>query len=281
MKVLITGSNGYLGTRLFEFLRKRQGIQVFGTYLSGGGGENELSNQFLLDITQEKNVIRVMDAVQPDCVVHAAAIVHGDLANDTSLLREVNINGTKNIIEAARKHNSKILYISTIAALGSGNEYGKSKLEGEKIVQDSFLEYCIVRPSVIIGLSPNRDPSVMFNNILDGVLRGTQVIVDSEWKFQPSWIDHVCEVIAQWLDGKIMDQGPLYPIVPEVKSRFEIAEDILSRFSLHAVPVQNPRYEENELIGQESLIRNNLPIYSYENVLNTIVEQMRVMKGGQ
>lgn len=279
MKVLITGCNGYLGARLFDYLRGHPEMQVFGTYLSGGGGaENEKSNQFLLDITQRDRVMEVIKAVNPDFIIHAAAIVHGDLADDSALLREVNVNGTKHVLDGAKDSRSKFMYISTIAALDTKNPYGKSKLDGEKLVEDSYLDFCILRPSVIIGLSPNRDPSVMFNSILDGVLKGLPVIVDSEWKFQPSWIDHVCEIITLWIRGQIMDNRPIYPIMPETKSRYEIAEDILSRFNLHATPVQNPRYQENELIGEESLKRNNLPTYSYTKVIDEIIGQIQNLK---
>lgn len=280
MKVLITGSNGYVGARLFEMLLKIPDIQVFGTYFSGGGGgEEEPSNQFLLDITQESSVGRVFEAVKPDFVVHTAAIAHGELSNDPRLLSEVNVKGTKNVIESARKYNAKIIFVSSVAALASTSEYGKSKLEGERLVQDSFLDFCIVRPSLIIGMSPNRDPAISFNNILAGALNGDQVVLDSEWKFQPSWIDHVCEVIIAFVLGKILDQGPIYPIMPEVKSRFEIASDILKNFGVEPVAIKNPRYDENELIGQESLIRNNLPLYKYESVIETIVSQIKALKG--
>ncbi len=278
MKVVITGSNGYLGARLFEYFKKNFEGQVYGTYLSGGSGaETEQSNTFLLDITQRENVERVFAAIKPDVVIHSAAIAHGDSSNDSSLLKEVNIKGTENVVEEARKYNSKILYVSTIGAL-TNSEYGKSKLQGEKIVQNSFLEYCIVRPSLIIGISPNRDPAITFNNIVESIKSDVPVILDSEWKFQPSWIDHVTEVIFAWVIGRFTDQGPIYPLVPEVKSRFEVAQDLLSHFDKTATAIENPRYEENELIGQESLVRNNLPVYSYQNIIDIIVKQIKEMK---
>ncbi len=280
MKVLVTGSSGYLGARLVELLRKESGLQIFGTYLSAGqNAELERPNEFLVDISQREQVDRVLEGIQPDIVVHTAGIAHGDLSNDEGMLKLVNVEGTRNIVESSRKYNSKILYVSTIGVLSSGSAYGKSKLEGEKIVQDSFLDYCIIRPSIIIGVSPNRDPGIMFNSLLEAVLRGNEVVIDSEWKFQVSWIDAVCEVIIQWILGKFQDQGPIYPIVPEVKSRYEIAQDILSHFGLTAKPIQNPRYPDNQLIGQESLIRNNLPTYNYQNILTTILQQITQLKG--
>lgn len=277
MNILITGINGYLGARMSELLLKEPDVRVFGTYLSGGGGsgESESSNQFLLDITQEEKVIQVCEAVKPDVVIHTAAIAHGESSLSPDFIRQVNVNGTENVLSGARKHNARFVYISTVAALVPDSDYGASKLDGEKKVQESFLESLIVRPSVIIGHSPNNDPDIMFNNIVNGVLKGESVVVDSEWKFQPSWIDHVCEVVNLWIKKVYTDSGPIYPIIPIVKSRYEIAEDILGRFNKHATAVKNPRYKEDEIIGKESLTRNNLPVYGYEQVIDNITSELK------
>jgi len=81
----------------------------------------------------------------------------------------VNIEGTRNIVEGAKASNSYLAYVSTDYVFsgekGSYREedepdplnfYGKTKLEGEKIVASSGLDYLIARTSVIYGARPAR-----------------------------------------------------------------------------------------------------------------------------
>jgi len=279
MKILITGSNGYLGAKLFADLKSIPEFQVYGTYLSSSGeAESELVNQFLFDVTQEDQAINIFEAVKPDAVIHTAAVAHGEAAEDFLALKNVNVKGTENVVKAAQQHNSRFMYISSVAALSSSTDYGTSKLKGEVFVKNSFLDYTILRPAVIIGFSPNRDPDIMFNNFVESVLQNRELVVDSEWKFQPSFINQISEIVMAWLKEGFTDPGPIYPVVAAVKSRFEIAEDILSHFGLHAKGIANPRYPDNEVIGMESLKRNNLQIYTYNDVLSSILKRLTEIK---
>lgn len=153
MKVLITGLTGQLGHETAGVLRLR-GIPFLGV----GSAE--------LDITDRKQVLRLITDCHPDAVIHCAAYTQVDRAeDDVERCMRVNVEGTRNIAEACRAVGAKMLYISTDYVFpGTGetpwetddltgplNVYGKSKLEGELTVKELLDRWFIVRTSWLIG----------------------------------------------------------------------------------------------------------------------------------
>jgi len=269
MKIFVTGANGYLGAKIFEYLTE-YGYGVVGGYF----GPNSNAALRELDISDRKQTERIITDCAPDVVIHAAAVAHGEDSFDLSLLKKVNIQGTRNVAEAAAKTGAKMIFLSTIGALHNV-PYGRSKLEGEKIVKALSKDYLILRPSVIIGLSPNQEADLTFNRILYAIKTRGFIAEDNKWKFQPSWGDHVCEIIKIWLERGFKDSEPVYPILPEIKTRFEICQDILGQFGLKAEAVNKPRYEQDIVLDTKSLTKNGLPVYDYGTALEKIVAEIK------
>jgi dTDP-4-dehydrorhamnose reductase len=110
MKILLTGSNGMLGSHLAEKL-SQSGHQTWAT----GKGECRLPSHLLhanfiyqnLDITQKDAVDQTINSVQPDVIVHAAAMTQvDDCEQNMSLSYSVNVDGTRNLLESAEEVNS-------------------------------------------------------------------------------------------------------------------------------------------------------------------------------
>jgi dTDP-4-dehydrorhamnose reductase len=270
MNIFITGASGYVGAKVYDYLKKDSALTV-----SGGCFGCAAEDMTQLDITDRQSVAAAFDKFAPDVVIHAAAIAHGDQSSDFGLLEKINVLGTANVAQAAKKHHAKIVYISSVAAELNDSPYGMSKKAGEQEVIKSELSFLILRPSMIIGLSPNRETDITFNRIIKAVKNRQALSEDKSWKFQPTWLDHLCEVTKLWLEGKFQDVKPVYPVVPEVKSRYEICQDILREFDLQANPIDLRRYPDNEEVSQESLVRNNLPTYHYGYVIQDIVEELK------
>ncbi len=271
MKILITGVNGYLGSKLGDYLKKE-----LPEHLIMGCDVQELQKRDYsrLDITNKEEVKNTIKREKPEIIIHTAAVAHGQSSEKTELLEKVNVNGTCNLIDAAKENGSKFVFISSVGAL-TNSPYGQSKIVGEKFLKKSGLKYLILRPCPIIGVSPNTTTNFTFNKIYHAIKEHKPVEEDSVWKFQPSWVNHIAEIIKLWILEKFEDREPIYPIIPEEKSRFEICNDILKKFSLKAKKVDEPRYEESEILTTESLSRNNLPIYEYKYVLSKIVEELK------
>ena len=133
-----------------------------------------------LDITDAGAVDQVIAAQHPDVIVHCAAWTAVDLAEDASNQEKVwaiNVDGTKNIVAAAKKIDAKMVYISTDYVFdGQGtrpwepdderhplNGYGKTKLAGEQAVAGTLDKYFIVRIAWVFGINGKNFIRTMLN----------------------------------------------------------------------------------------------------------------------
>jgi len=126
-----------------------------------------------VEITSKKDVKRVVFACEPDVIVNAAAITNVDACEkERELAWKVNVGGVENIIEAARKNESKIVHLSSdyIFDGKSGpyneddrpeplNYYGKTKLASENALRMSGLSYLIARTIVLYGYAQGVKPN--------------------------------------------------------------------------------------------------------------------------
>ena len=174
-KVLLTGASGTVGlavlNQLYD-LRDKFEITVFDVKTIKS---KKLFKPFHKDVNIiYGNIINENDLVEActnkDTVIHLAAIIP-PLADDLpELARQVNVVGTQNLIRLLEQHspNAFFLYSSSISVYGdrlndplikvndpltpsAGDEYGKTKVLAEEIVQNSKLDWSIFRLSAVMG----------------------------------------------------------------------------------------------------------------------------------
>ena len=157
MKYLITGAQGQLGYDLINELKKRNEFDYYAP------------NMEEMDITNKEVVSNLIEKYNPDVIFHCAAYTAVDKAEENKeICYNVNVNGTKNIVEAAKKCNAKVVYISTDYVFDGTkdgvylpedktnpvNYYGYTKLCGEEAVS-TLEDYLIVRISWVFGINGN------------------------------------------------------------------------------------------------------------------------------
>ncbi|PFM78965.1 dTDP-4-dehydrorhamnose reductase [Bacillus sp. AFS077874] len=157
MKVLVTGYGGQLGYDVVQECEQR-GLNVKGC------------SRKELDITKKESVFSLVDSYKPDVIIHCAAYTAVDKAeDDKENCWNVNVEGTRSLVEAAKKHHSKFIYISTDYVFNGKGEspfsegdqpdpigyYGLTKYEGEKVVQSFIENYFIIRISWVFGVNGN------------------------------------------------------------------------------------------------------------------------------
>lgn len=155
--ILVTGFKGQLG---YDVVLRLQsiGINAIGVDI----------NDF--DITDKNQVENYIKKLKPQSVIHCAAYTAVDKAEEErEKCYAVNVIGTKNIAQACKNVEAKILYISTDYVFdGKGSEphkedetpnplnyYGFTKAEGEKVVKELLDRYFIVRTSWVYGINGN------------------------------------------------------------------------------------------------------------------------------
>lgn len=165
MKYLITGGSGQLGYDIIRELKNRDRFD----FLAPNCSE--------MDITDIKSVEDVILNYKPDVIFHCAAYTAVDKAeDDRDVCYNVNVNGTKNIVDVAKMVGAKVVYISTDYVFDGTkdgiydvnddtnpvNYYGYTKLEGEKEVQ-RLDNYLIVRISWVFGINGKNFIKTMLN----------------------------------------------------------------------------------------------------------------------
>jgi len=169
--VLVTGAGGCIGSWTIALLA-RAGVQVAvfdlnedkrrpGLLMSDAqlAGVRWLTG----DIADTKSVMLAAEASQARAIVHLAALQVPFCKADPIAGARVNVVGTVNVFEAARKHGIKrIAYASSVAALGAIEEdalptlYGAYKYCDEQIArvywQDWALASVGIRPGVVYGV---------------------------------------------------------------------------------------------------------------------------------
>lgn len=172
-RLAITGSSGYLGSKLVEHYRGRHpNIETLGIDIVPPPSESATPHEFVeLDIC-DPEFGEVLRSFAPDAVIHSAFVV-APMRNERKM-RKINVEGCKNVLAAIEKCEvSHFMFVSSTTAFGalpdnpipldeskpvraSAFRYALDKVEDEKIVAE-FAEHnpdmvvSCVRPSIIGG----------------------------------------------------------------------------------------------------------------------------------
>lgn len=154
MKILVTGSQGFVGGHIFKRLENHN---LFGYDLVNG-----------LDIRDKFTLDRLFEQEGFDAVISLAA--RAGVRRGEEFVEEyfsTNVIGLANLIEMAEKYKvKKFIHFSSSSAFGAQKEdqatkedelkkprsvYGITKLAGELLLEKSALPYVIIRPFTLIG----------------------------------------------------------------------------------------------------------------------------------
>ncbi len=196
-----------------------------------------------LDISGKAQVDEAFKTIKPDVVVHAATLTDVDKCElNKELAWKVNVEGTKNIVEAAKTTGSFLIYISTDYVFGGEtgryketdtpnpiNYYGVTKLKAEEIVKTQ-KEYFIARPSVMYGSTPAAGKVNFALWLIENLGKGERVkIVTDQWN-TPTLNTNLAEMTLEVIERKLTG---IYHLCGATRvSRFEFAEQIADVFSL-------------------------------------------------
>ena len=153
MKILLTGKNGQLGYELAQCL------QSAGEVIALDRSEMDIAN-----LAQIRDVIRT---VKPALIVNAAAYTAVDKAeSESALAMRINGEAPEVMAEEARRLGAAMVHYSTDYVFDGCkttpyteddatcpiNEYGRSKLAGERAIQAGEIPYFIFRTSWVYGM---------------------------------------------------------------------------------------------------------------------------------
>lgn len=268
MKVLLIGASSYLGARIYYDLRHV--FSVVGTYSS-----NRLASILIhLDITNTDQIGQVMYQIKPDIIIHSGNIANSRWCEDNpDKAKAINTEATEVIVKHANTLNSSLIYISSFTAAKPTSVYSQSKQISEEIVKDTMDSWLIIRPSLIIGYSPNTKNDRPFNRLLNNIDNNTPAVYDNYWKFYPTYIGHISEVVTYAIQNNFFNYT--VPVaIDELKSRYDIARDILGPYGIKTKPMDSK--DDSPIITQDvSMMRSfGVSPYTYSGVIRRIHEEI-------
>lgn len=166
MRVLVTGSSGFIGSHLTQLLANR-GHQVAGYDKREPDGDFGVDEHITGNILDKQLLTRSLKSI--DVVVHLAAI-HFDYGHEPEEYWEGNETGTQRVLESMDEAGvDKIVFTSTIAIYGDSldraseetepnptSPYGASKMAAERLLHNwvatqSGRSATILRPCAVYG----------------------------------------------------------------------------------------------------------------------------------
>jgi len=165
MKLLVIGGGGQLGSKIIEKAKDR--FDVCATYMTREPPLDP-SKIYRVDKTDREGVATLLKRLKPNVVIDTAALHSVDYCETRKdETWAVNVDGTKNVAEACKKHDAKMVFVSTDYVFDGAkgnyveedppnpiNYYGLSKLEAERVIAQTCENYVIARPSVIYSWVP-------------------------------------------------------------------------------------------------------------------------------
>ena len=179
MKILITGSNGFLGKIIYTYLSNDNIHEIFTLSRSNSDYNFDLTKD---SITFHKKF---------DLVIHCAGFAHIQTAKNSEIdcFFKVNVEGTLNLLSGLSFNQAPkgFILISTVSVYGlivgeninedfslhANNPYGKSKMEAEFVVrkwcEENNIVCTILRLPLVVGFNPPGNLGAMIKGIQKGI----------------------------------------------------------------------------------------------------------------
>jgi len=271
MKILILGANSYVGARIYFELQDIH--EVVGTYHS-----NKISDKLIqLDITSKQGVLDLVNKVKPEVIIHCANNASKKWCDEHPKEAVIlNQDSTSFVVEAANSVDAKLIYISSTAAINPKSLYGETKLASEDLVKKTKNDYLILEPGIVIGFSPKvKKEDGFFSSLMDNLEDNKVVEYENSTQYRPTYIGHLCEVIKEALDKKIWNKV-IQVSIPVLKTKYEMAKDILESFGVSVREVDTPKIDTNSRPQELSELQKfNLPVCIYEEAISKIITEIK------
>ncbi|MGF2159177.1 dTDP-4-dehydrorhamnose reductase [Enterococcus avium] len=275
--ILITGGHGQLGTELRHLLDEKK-LE----YLSTDADQ--------LDITDKEDTYKFITDMKPEIIYHCAAYTAVDKAEDEGkeLDEKINVEGTRNVAEAAKAAGATLIYISTDYVFDGKkkegmyqvddttnplSEYGRTKLLGEKAVQETMDDYYIIRTSWVFGIYGH---NFIYTMQKLAKTHDRLTVVNDQFG-RPTWT----RTLAEFMVFVIEKKAPfgIYHLSNENScSWYEFAKEILKDTDVEVAPVTSEEYPQKATRPQYSIMDLSkakglgFEIPTWQEALNSFLE---------
>lgn len=281
MMILITGSNGQLGTEL-RYLLDERNVE----YVAVDVAEMDITNPDMVD--------EVFAQVKPTLVYHCAAYTAVDAAEDEgkALNQAINVDGTVNIAKACQKYNATLVYISTDYVFDGTKtvgqewletdipdpktEYGRTKRLGEEAVEKYVDQFYIIRTAWVFG---HYGKNFVFTMQNLAKTHPKLTVVNDQYG-RPTWTRTLAEFMCHLTENH-KDYG-YYHLSNDSKedtSWYDFAKEILKDTDVEVVPVDSSAFPAkakrplNSTMNLDKAKATGFVIPTWQEALNEFYKQ--------
>jgi len=292
MRILVTGSNGFVGT----YLRKE--IESRGHDFIGLDRESQDKLTVVCDIRDVECIKKKVREIIPDTVIHLAAIARVNY-EDPGMIYSINTTGTLNVVSAFSEE-VKFLYISSSQVYGNVSEdrlpikettpvnpvnhYGAGKAAAENIIKafvyERGLQSVIVRPFNHTGIGQTDD--FVVPKIVNAFKRRDSSIPLGNISTKRDFLD-VRDVVKAYIDiAENFKPGEVYNVSSGKEIMVSEIITKLRQITGHDIKIENVNYLERKseilsVVGSNEKILKELnwmPRYSIEDTLEWMIKEV-------
>lgn len=194
-----------------------------------------------LDITNPRQLGFQISFYHPEVIINAAAYtdvdgceIHKDKAWAT------NVGGVKNLVDSCRKQKIKLIHLSTDYIFNGEegpyteedppapvNFYGETKLQSEKLIKESGIDFLIIRTNVLYGFGKNVKRNFLLW-LLDKLSKNEKIKIVTDQFNNPTLVDNLSSCILEMVKK---DLSGIYHIAgSEYLSRYDFAIKVANKF---------------------------------------------------
>ncbi|HVM87963.1 MAG TPA: NAD(P)-dependent oxidoreductase [Puia sp.] len=163
-KLLITGSNGFVAGSIMA--QATANYEVHGIARAEMKSNHSSVTHHACDLTDATTFEKIFHSIQPDAVIHAAALANIDFCqNNQDAAKKVNVEVTRTVAQLCQLSGAKLVFCSTDTvfdgikgdyveedAPNPVNFYAETKVQAEQIVLNASAKNVVARLALVIGL---------------------------------------------------------------------------------------------------------------------------------
>ena len=290
MKFLVTGSAGLVGQQVAKDLSEIH--EVFSCY---NKSKPEYGNAVKMDLFNHEMISNVLSEKNPDIVIHLGAMTAVDLCEaqqDNAL--KINSQATEILAKECSKINSFMVYVSTDyvfdgnSGLYEENDatnplgfYGKSKLLGEKSIQNFSSNWCIARTSTPFGLHPTKKSFPIW--VIENLQKQKQIDVLTDQFTSPTYVPSLSrmliEISERHLNGIIHAAGASkisrYEMASLVSDKLGLDGKLLREISINDIKWEAQRPKDSSLNVSKAISILNQKPQKIDHDVNLFIDEIK------
>ena len=244
-RVVITGSNGLLGQTLVSLLlEESNSYEVTGFSKGPNRSKRNDFNYVSVDITDQKSLKTQLKLVRPHFIVNTAAMTNVDACeSNRDACYALNVSAVGYLTEISKSIGAHLIHLSTDFIFdgiqGNYKEtdtanplsyYGETKLISEEILNNSTIDFTILRTILVYGLTADMSRSNIVLWVKESLEQHREIQIVNDQYRTPTFVLSLAEACKRCID--IRAKGTFHIASNTLLSIYEIALQIAETFGL-------------------------------------------------